>query len=127
MIESDVEKLIRVLKLQAEAFLLNAKEFYPFGTYISVEDKIVPVSAYLGNNHPASSEVIDSLEKTFILKMQNGESKISAIAIDIVITENNERYDGVEMRFFEAHKDVYKKYFKYLIKDTFVEFSTHIV
>ncbi len=60
MIESEIEKLARVLKQQAEAFLLDAREFYPFGTYINMKDEIVPFGAYTGEDeYPPSQDVID--------------------------------------------------------------------
>jgi hypothetical protein len=123
MIESEIEKLVRVPKQQAEIFLLDAKEFYPFGTYINMKDEIVPVGAYTGEDeHPLSQDVIDLFEKGFIKKIQNGECKIGAIALDIYINENSEKYDAIESRFFEHGKEVYKKYFRYSIKDMRVEF-----
>ena len=122
MIESEIEKLIDVLKPQAEVFLLDAKEFYPFGTYINMKDEIVPVGAYTGEEHPPSQDVIDLLERGFTKKLQNEECKIGVIALDIYINEYNEKYDAIEVRFFEPGKEVYKKHFRYLIKDTCVEF-----
>jgi hypothetical protein len=122
MIESEIEKLVRVLKQQAEAFLLDAREFYPFGTYINMKDEIVPVGAYTGKEHPPSQDVIDVLERGFAKKLQNGECRIGAIALDISVIENDKKYDAIEVRFFEPGKVVYKQYFRYLIKDTCVEF-----
>ena len=122
MIESEIEKLARVLKQQAEIFLLDAKEFYPFGTYINAKDEIVPVGAYVGEEHPPSQDVIDLLERGVTKKMQNRECKMGAIALDIYINENNEKHNAIEIRFFEPGKEVYKKHFRYLIKDTCVEF-----
>jgi hypothetical protein len=127
MDETNIERLVSILKLQAEAFLLDAREFYPFGTYIDMEDKIVPVGAYLGDGHPMSLEVIEFLEKTFAIRLQKGECKIAAIAIDSYMKQNDEKYDGIEIRFFEVGKEVYKKYFIYIIKDSYVEFHPHIV
>ena len=122
MIETDIERLIRVLKQQAELFLLDAKEFYPFGTYINMQDEIVPVGAYPGGNHPLSSDVIDLLERSFKESIRLRECKIGAIALDILIRKNGEAEDGIEIRFFEGDKDVYNQYFKYVINNSDVEF-----
>ena len=122
MIESEIEKLVHVLKQQAEVFLLDAKEFYPFGTYMNIKDEIVPVGAYTTEEHPQSQDVIELLEKGFTKRIQNGECKIGAIALDIYINENNEKYDAIEVRFFETGKEVYKKHFRYVIKETCVKF-----
>lgn len=121
--EENIDKVINTLKLQAELFLLDAREFFPFGTYINEKDEIVPVGAYLENDRPPSLEVIELLEKAFNIDIKKGECKIAGIAIDITIKENNGRYDGIEMRFFEQDKEVYKRYLKYRIKENSVDFS----
>jgi len=115
------DKVAEILKRQATLFLLDAGEFYPFGTCINSTDKVVPVGAYFENDHPLSQEVIELLEKGLIHGVQKGEYKIAALAIDITIRENNVTYDAIETRFFEPGKEVYKKLFKYIIKDDTVE------
>jgi hypothetical protein len=123
MVEN-VNKVTNTLKLQAELFLLDAGEFFPFGTYINKDSEIVPVGAYVENENdrPPSSEVIELLEKAFNFRIENGECKIAGIAIDINIKENNAIYDGIEMRFFEPDKKIYKRYLKYQINKNSVDF-----
>jgi len=120
----DVNKVINTLKLQAELFLLDAGEFFPFGTYINKDSEIVPVGACLKNENdrPTSLEVIELLEKAFNFDIETGKCKIAGIAIDITIRENNETYDGIEMRFFEPNKKVYTKLLKYRINRNSVDF-----
>ncbi|MCR8559494.1 hypothetical protein KXD93_17685 [Mucilaginibacter sp. BJC16-A38] len=120
--ESDLEIIIRVLKMQAEAFLLGAKEFYPFGTYINKTGEIVPVGAYLGSDYSPSLPLIDLLEKDFKQGIENNEYKIAAIAVDGSVTEKGIVYDIMEIRFFETDKDIYKKYYKYKINPHSVDF-----
>ncbi|MGZ3755710.1 MAG: hypothetical protein ACXVAY_15780 [Mucilaginibacter sp.] len=119
-----LEKIIDIIQKQAEAFLLelDAKEFYPFGTCINDKDEIVPVGAYVEGDHPLSQDVIDLLEKDFEQGIKNGHYKIAVIIVDVLIRTNYEVYDGIEMRVFEPDKEVYKKMYKYLIKENFVEF-----
>ncbi|HEY4325720.1 MAG TPA: hypothetical protein VGN20_17120 [Mucilaginibacter sp.] len=120
--KENIDRLIEILKEQAQVFLLDAKEFYPFGTCINKENEIVPVSAYWENDNPPSQPLIDLLEKHFKQGIENGDYKIAGIAIDGLQRENNFTYDIIEIRFFETDKEVYKKYFKYEIKEHSVEF-----
>jgi len=119
-----MDKVIHILKQQAEVFLLDAGEFYPFGTYINMQNKIIPVGTYSENDRPSSLDVIDLIEKAFKDNIQKGDCKVAAMAINVSIKENNKSCDAIEMRFFEADKEVYKKYFKYEIKENSVEFSS---
>src|SRR5580698_474647 len=120
--EKDIHKIITRLKQQAELFLLDAMEFFPFGTYINKKDEIVPVGAYFENDRTPSLEVIDLLEKGLKDHIKKGDCKIAGIAIDVRISENSATYDAIEMRFYEPNKEVYKKYFQYKIKENSVDF-----
>jgi hypothetical protein len=116
------EKIIDIVQKQVELFLLDANEFYPFGTYINQKDEIIPVGSYLEGDHLNSQELINLLEKGFKQGIQNGDYKIAVLAIDILIRKSNAMYDGIEMRFFEPNNEVYKKVYTYIIKDNSVEF-----
>src|SRR5471030_1504761 len=113
--EKNFERLENVIKIQAEAFLLDANEFYPFGSYINMKDEIVPVAAYLEGDRPPSAPLIALLEKRF--KTDTTNYKAAAMAIDISININEEIYDAIELRFFEPNKNVFKKHIKYKVKD----------
>ena len=117
----EIEKLIEVSKVQAEAFLLNAGEFYPFGNYINKEDKIKPALIYLENDMPQSQEVIEVLEKLFESELTD-DYKWAALAVDVLLTENDEKADALQIRFFEAGKEVNKIYLKYIVNKKHVEF-----
>jgi hypothetical protein len=118
-----IEKIVNILKQQAELFLLDAGEFFPFGSCVDFENKIIPVAAYFENDRPSSADVIALLEKTFTGHQEKGDRPLCVLAIDISIKEDNKAYDAIEMRFFEPKKEVYKKYFKYKIKENRVEFA----
>ena len=120
--EKDREKVVNILKQQLKLFLLEAEEFYPFGTYMNMKNEIVPVSAYFDDEEPSSLKIIGLLEKTFNDYVKKGICKIGIIAIDVVVRNNIEHYNAVEMRFFETGKEQYKKYLKYKINEHSVEF-----
>ena len=118
-----IKKLINVIKQQVELFILNAGEFYPFGSCIDKNDNIIPIGAYIEdeNDRPPSLELISLLEKSIRKGILNENFTIGAIAIDVVIKEYGESYDAVEIRFFEVGKE-YKMHFKYTCKNKHVEF-----
>jgi len=120
--KENVEKLVDVIKKQAKMFLLEAGEFYPFGSYINNKNEVVPVGASSGDDHPPSLELIDLLEKALKEHIQKGDCKLAAIAIDVAIKEHGRSFDAIEMRFLEANKVVNKKYYKYELKQHSVEF-----
>jgi len=120
--EKQIDKLINVIKMQAQVFLLDSGEFYPFGTCIDKFNKIIPVGAYLGEEHSLSVDLINLLEKDFKEGINNDNYQIAAIAVDVIIRKNYNKYDGIEMIFFEPNKDAYKKHFKYIIHENYVEF-----
>lgn len=90
-----MEKLIRVIKEQARIFLLDAGEFYPFGSCIDENNKI-----------------------------KHGAYKIAVIAVNVTIKENNVDRDAIEIRIFEIGNKEYKKYIKYTTYGTHIEFFT---
>ena len=104
-------------------FLLNAGEFFPFGTYIGQENNIVPFSVYIEdeNDRPASQPLIELLEKNIKSGLAEGEILIGALAYDIFIKENDEKFDAIMIHIFDADND-YEKPFKYYIHENYVEF-----
>jgi len=119
---TDKEKLVQIIKIQAEAFLLDAGEFYPFGTYIGENGEIVPISTYLGDDYPASLDLIEFLEKALKEKLANGCIRIAAIAIDILIREDIKAYDAIEIRFYANDNFFDKRKIRYEIQENLVHF-----
>lgn len=117
-----MEKLIRVIKEQAQIFLLDAGEFYPFGSCIDENNKIKPVGVYVEDERPSSLEVISLLENNMRIGIQNGAYKIAVIAVNVTIKENNVDRDAIEIRIFEIGNKEYKKYIKYTTYGTHIEF-----
>ena len=56
MDNSNKERLGKAIKLRAEAFLLDAAEFFPFGTYINKIGTLIPCRAY-AEDEKRSSEI----------------------------------------------------------------------
>jgi hypothetical protein len=117
------EILLKVIKQQAEIFLLDAGEFFPFGTCINKENKIIPTAAYLEDedDRPESQPLIEMLEGSLKRGLNNGEYIIGAVAFDILLTENGEKHDAIAIRIYET--DAFReRIFKYYIHQNHVEF-----
>ncbi|OCX50828.1 hypothetical protein BEL04_19045 [Mucilaginibacter sp. PPCGB 2223] len=120
------EQLLKNIKAQAQVYLLDASEFFPFGAGIDSQGNIQPFSAYLehDNDRPDSLLLIDLLTKSIKKSLLNGDYIIAAIGIDITIKKDGQTYDGLEVHFFESDK-MYKMHFKYSIKPNYVEFCEY--
>lgn len=116
------EDLIQLIKNQVQTFLLNAGEFYPFGTCMDIDDQLVPVGIYLEDDHPSSLELIDMLEADFHEKIANEEYKIAVVVVDVNIKQNGFNVDAMELRFIEPNNVVRKEYIKYITHSNFIEF-----
>jgi len=120
--ESNIEKLIEIIKEQVQMFLLDSGEFYPFGTCIDSENHIIPVSANLEDDHPSSLELISVLETDFRESVKNNKYLVAVLVIDVTIKEENTSYDAIELRFFEPNAVEKKQYIKYITHRNFIEF-----
>lgn len=119
----DRQIIIDNIKWQAEAFLLDANEFYPFGAYISNNREIVPLGAFIEdeNDNPPSLEMIELLEKSFKQRLETEVAIIAAIAIDVSMKENGKTQDAIEIRLLEKDRRN-TIYIKYHVEDGVVEF-----
>jgi hypothetical protein len=121
--ENNIEKLINGIKQQAEIFLLDAGEFFPFGSSIDINDNFIPIGAYLNdeNDRPESLPLIAILEKGIREEIENGSYVIAAIAVDGLIKEGEQPFDVIQIRVFEADR-TYIILFKYIVEGENVKF-----
>jgi len=122
--QMDNERLIESIKQQAELFMLEIGAFYPFGTAIDSNYKIVPIGAYIEdeNDNPPSQELISLLEKGINIEIKNGRYIIGAVVLDVTIRKSTESFDAMQVRFYETNK-TYIKHFLYSIGTSKVEFT----
>jgi hypothetical protein len=115
--------LIDAIKKQAELFLLDAGEFFPFATAIGQRNEVIPIGAYIEdeNDRPQSQQLIDLLEKGIKKEIAEGRYLIAALAYDAFIYEGEQKFDVIIISFYESDSFV-EKYFKYHIHKDYVEF-----
>jgi hypothetical protein len=106
--EADVQKLIENIVFQAESYLKEFGEFFPFGSTFETNGIIRPVSVYFGDNHPAPSEVLSNLESA--LKQAAAKNKYIAVAIatDVITSHpvSGDRIEAIEIK--ADHKESYR-------------------
>lgn len=121
---TNLEKIEEYIKKQAEVFLLELGTFYPFGCAINKVEEVIPLGAYLEGENPSVPELIVLLENSINQKLNNdGEYLLAAIATDVTIKKDGIGLDAIEIRVFEKNKEQDKRYVKFIIKDSFVEFG----
>lgn len=120
----NTDNLLNVILQQAEVFLLEMGEFYPFGTYINNNQEIVPMSVHSGKEYPDSIELITTFESYIQTIFSNNTCKIAALAIDVTISKHGQNYDAIEIRLFdEARNGADKLYYKYELEEKRVRFA----
>lgn len=117
------QQLISIVKQQAEIFLLEEGDFYPFGTYLTHSGEIVPVSAFIEeeDDRPNSNKIISLLEKASDQKLISGECSAFAIATDVAINEGGVKYDAVQIRIKEQNNSK-ELFLKYQLNETSITF-----
>lgn len=80
----NLSTLLSIIIEQARAFLADAGEFYPFGSVVKPDGTLTPVSAYVGNDHPASMEVLELLQGSLLQQLKQREIVALAICLDIL-------------------------------------------
>jgi hypothetical protein len=109
-----MEILIQNILGQAKLFLESADEFYPFGCNMDQNKELHPMSVYYDNDYPKSIDVINALEKTIKIGLENKKTKFAAIGIDINIEYLLKKTPAIEIRIYTltvTDKKIYK-YFK---------------
>jgi hypothetical protein len=116
------QQLLDNSKMYAEAFLLDAGEFYPFGTLINPSGEIVPLAGDVEaeNDMPLSNDVLNVLQDYLEF---NADYLIAAIGVDILLGLNNQKYDALQIRVFEAGKQTEDLRFIYVINKDNVGFT----
>jgi hypothetical protein len=109
--------VIDIILKQAKLFLLENGAFYPFGTILTCQGEIKPVSGYFEIEHPDPSDIIVFLHNVFEDKMNNSICKFAIICIDIFVNQtiNGEsiKRDAIELRILSENKEWNKYYIPY--------------
>ncbi len=114
------EKLLEAIKEQAALFLIENREFAPYGTYIRANGDLTYVGAY--SETTDSEEMYDLLLNGFYDDLKDEDVRICAIALD-------GRYQGKDVlviEFILSPKDKFQQIYPYIIEDNKVIFGEQI-
>lgn len=95
--------LVDNIKRQLKLYLSELGEFAPFGCAIYSNNQVAPLSAYVGD-FTNSNKLISLLENNIAYKLNSYDYLVAAIAINIIVTENDEKYDAIELRVYKKDK-----------------------
>lgn len=96
MIAPLVENIIR----QADYFLKECNEFYPFATVIGRKGEIKPFGILLENDRPHPEIVLKELQKVLASGLSLGEYQAYAIGINVSLNQEKSVQDAIEIRIF---------------------------
>lgn len=118
------EVLISLIKQQAEVFLLDAGEFFPFGVAISNAGEAIPLAAYIEdeNDIPNSTALIALLKDTIEQNIASNKYQAAAIGVDVILRENGEEFDAIQIQIFEKTASYYQN-LKYTLNENNVYFG----
>jgi hypothetical protein len=99
-----VDLLTENILWQAEYYLNDCDEFYPFGCGINVNSELKPFSVYWGNDHPKSANVIDELENAIKSQINLKIYEAAAIGVDVYLNLPNSMDKGtaIQIRYFPS-------------------------
>ncbi len=105
--KSECEELLNAVLPFAEEMLSKHHEFFPFGGTMSADGEIAHTAGWTGDEQPASTEVIELLERGFRAGAQRGEYKATALVFDIrtIPPGKEEKQDAIAVAL--DHRDDY--------------------
>ena len=81
--KGDCEQLMNAVLPFAEEMLTNHGEFQPFGGTMTPDGQIGMTGGWTGDEHPASTEVIELVKAGFRAGAERGEYKATALVFDV--------------------------------------------
>src|SRR3954453_15811455 len=87
----EMDSLLDMLLPFAQQQLEEHGEFFPFAASIDSSGALAIVAADLGDDHPASTDVIDSLYEGLAHSAAGGEIRAAGICADVRITPPGSR------------------------------------
>jgi hypothetical protein len=98
--KEECEELLNAVLPFAQQMLTKYREFYPFGSTMSIDGTISQTASSTGEERPASQPLIDLLERGFRDAAKRRQLKATAIVVDVrtIPPGKKEKQDAVEVR-----------------------------
>ncbi|MFC3356025.1 hypothetical protein [Sphingobacterium zeae] len=117
---TNVQILLNAIKEQAEKFLLESREFAPYGTFVRADGSLTYISAY--SESTDSKEMYDILLKAAYEYLEDDDVRVYAIAMD-------GKYQGTDVLVIElilSPEDVYQQAYPYIIEEETITFGENL-
>lgn len=82
--------IITNLKTQAEKYLIEAGEFYPYGVIINQKNELIPISYYDGQEFPEPEVILNGLKEYIINELEKNNIKMGGIGVNVTIKDKHE-------------------------------------
>ncbi|MFW0739996.1 hypothetical protein [Flavobacterium sp. T12S277] len=119
------DDLIELMLLQAQKFLEEIGEFFPYASVLSSEGELSTLGIYNDDDSDfTAKKAIDIFQNNIKKEIEEGTVSIGAIGIDVLIKETNQNaimvkasHDGIKW---------HERNFLYTISDNVVEIEKYI-
>jgi hypothetical protein len=114
----EMDSLLDMLLPFAQQQLEKHDEFFPFAASIDSSGALAMVAVDLGDEHPASTDVIDSLYEALARSAGNGEIRGAGVCADVRITPpgSGEQTDAIRTSIEHAERDPVEVFMPYAKK-----------
>jgi len=111
--------IITNLKTQAEKYLFEAEEFYPYGVIINQKNELIPISYYDGQEFPEPEIILNGLKEYIINELEKNNIKMGGIGVNVTIKDKNENPKDALMTMIFKKNSIQPEiqYYEYEIKD----------
>ncbi|MFW0739949.1 hypothetical protein [Flavobacterium sp. T12S277] len=118
------DDLIELMLLQAQKFLEELGEFFPYASVLSSEGELSTLGIYNDDDSDFNAKkAIDIFQNNIKKEIENGSILIGAIGIDVLIKETNE--NAIMVKATDDGIKWHDRNFLYTIKDKIVEIEKY--
>lgn len=118
------DDLIEIMLLQAQKFLEELGEFFPYASVLSSEGELSTLGIYNDDDNDfTAKKAIDIFQNNIKKEIENGSVLIGAIGIDVSIKETNE--NAIMIKATDDGIKWHDRNFLYTIKNKVVEIEKY--
>ncbi len=119
-----MNKLKEICIAQAKSLLLEFGEFYPFAFATDTNNRIIPISAYFGEEEPTILKTLEYLENAFVVSDKEHNFSAVALCVNVFSTTpySDKKMDCIEIRIDQKGVGSLNIYVPYRIEDKNINF-----
>ncbi|MEO6176915.1 MAG: hypothetical protein ABIP27_17310 [Flavobacterium circumlabens] len=118
------DDLIDLMLLQAQKFLEEIGEFFPYASVLSSDEELTTIGIYNDSDNDFNAKkAINIFQNNIQKEIENGSVLIGAIGIDVLIKETNE--NAIMVKVTDDGIEWHERNFLYTIKNNVVEIEKY--